>query len=181
MSLTSLLKSPSPLREFFADGFPNTRELVSSLNTKLATNAPNISDTLSSADVSIIGTAFDYRARIYFQPLDLERVVARRGIRMVQAHLSRKARGKLADDVFANVDAAKEEEILRTLREAASGRTILMMTHRLRAARAADRIIVLTGGRVEEAGTHDELVARGGVYARLWRIQQLEEEIARAS
>src|SRR3989442_10153686 len=103
MSLTSLLKSPSPLRKFFADHFPNTRELVSSLNNELVTNAPNISDSLSSADVSIIGTAFDYRARIYFQPLDLERVTARRGIRMVQAHLSRKARRKLADDVFAHI------------------------------------------------------------------------------
>jgi ABC-type multidrug transport system fused ATPase/permease subunit len=54
------------------------------------------------------------------------------------------------------------------------------MTHRLRAARAADRIVVLEGGRVVETGDHDGLVQRGGLYARLWRIQQLEEEIARA-
>ncbi len=103
MSLTSLLKSPSPLRKFFADHFPNTRELVSSLNGELATNAPSISDSLSSADVSVIGTAFDYRARLYFQPLDLERVTARRGVRMVQIHLSQKTRGTLAHDVFAHV------------------------------------------------------------------------------
>jgi len=54
------------------------------------------------------------------------------------------------------------------------------MTHRLRAARAADRIVVLADGRVVESGRHDALLAAGGVYAELWRIQQLEEEIARA-
>ncbi len=84
------------------------------------------------------------------------------------------------DDVFASVDTAKEEEIIENLRAAAAGRTVLMMTHRLRAARAADRIVVLGGGRVAESGQHDELLAAGGLYAELWRIQQIEEEIARA-
>jgi ABC-type multidrug transport system fused ATPase/permease subunit len=84
------------------------------------------------------------------------------------------------DDVFASVDAAKEEEIVGHLLRERGGRTVLMMTHRLRAARAADRIVVLSGGRVVEIGHHDTLLAAGGVYAELWRIQQLEEEIARA-
>jgi ABC-type multidrug transport system fused ATPase/permease subunit len=59
-------------------------------------------------------------------------------------------------------------------------RTTLLMTHRLRAARAADRIVVLERGRVVEIGDHDALLRRDGAYARLWRIQQLEDEIARA-
>jgi ATP-binding cassette, subfamily B, multidrug efflux pump len=82
------------------------------------------------------------------------------------------------DDVFANVDAAKELEILAELRAAAP--TTVLMTHRLRAAQSADRIVVLDGGRVVQTGTHAELLARGGLYARLWRTQRLEEEIARA-
>ena len=84
------------------------------------------------------------------------------------------------DDVFASVDAATEEQIVDNLRRETAGRTVLVMTHRLRAARAADRIVVLAEGCVVESGRHDELLAAGGLYARLWRIQQLEEEIARA-
>lgn len=84
------------------------------------------------------------------------------------------------DDVFASVDAEKEEEIVANLRQAATGRTVLLMTHRLRAARGADRIVVLAEGRVVEAGSHEALVRGSGLYARLWRVQQLEEEIARA-
>jgi len=84
------------------------------------------------------------------------------------------------DDVFAAVDAAKEEEIVQALRRALAGRTVLLMTHRLRPARAADRIVVLVDGRVVETGAHEALLAAGGVYARLWRLEQLEEEIARA-
>ncbi|HSE94205.1 MAG TPA: ABC transporter ATP-binding protein [Methylomirabilota bacterium] len=84
------------------------------------------------------------------------------------------------DDVFASVDAVKEEEIIVALRAATAGLTVLLMTHRLRAARAADRIVVLAEGRVVETGTHDTLLTQGGAYAQLWRLQQLEEEIARA-
>jgi ATP-binding cassette, subfamily B, multidrug efflux pump len=82
------------------------------------------------------------------------------------------------DDVFASVDAATEEAIVRALRD--HRLTTLVMTHRLRVAQAADRVAVLDEGRLVEHGDHATLLAAGGLYARLWRRQQLEEEIARA-
>jgi ABC-type multidrug transport system fused ATPase/permease subunit len=54
------------------------------------------------------------------------------------------------------------------------------MTHRLKAAAEADRIVVLDEGRVVEEGRHAELLAASGLYARLWRVQQLEDELANA-
>jgi ATP-binding cassette subfamily B protein len=84
------------------------------------------------------------------------------------------------DDVLASVDAAKEWEITRALRGAASGRTTLLMTHRLKAAAEADAIVVLDEGRVVEQGRHVDLLAARGLYARLWRVQQLEDELANA-
>jgi ATP-binding cassette subfamily B multidrug efflux pump len=82
------------------------------------------------------------------------------------------------DDVFSAVDAGKESEILRSLRAAVAGRSTLVMTHRLRVAQEADWVVVLDEGRVVEQGTHVDLLEAGGLYARLWRIQQIEQELA---
>jgi ATP-binding cassette, subfamily B, multidrug efflux pump len=86
----------------------------------------------------------------------------------------------ILDDVFASVDPAKEAEILRALKGVLRGRTTLAATHRLRIAESADWIVVLDEGRVVEQGVHADLVAGGGLYGRLWRIQQIEAELEQA-
>jgi ABC-type transport system involved in cytochrome bd biosynthesis fused ATPase/permease subunit len=71
------------------------------------------------------------------------------------------------DEATSAVDERREADILRELMNAASGRTVLVVAHRLAAVRHADRIVVLDEGRVDAVGEHAGLVAAGGVYARL--------------
>ncbi|MGW0185684.1 ABC transporter ATP-binding protein/permease [Streptomyces sp. NPDC003362] len=71
------------------------------------------------------------------------------------------------DEATSSVDERREADIVRELLNAASGRTVLVVAHRLAAVRHADRIVVLDAGRVDAVGDHTELVAAGGVYARL--------------
>ncbi|MGQ0552574.1 MAG: ABC transporter ATP-binding protein [Planctomycetota bacterium] len=83
----------------------------------------------------------------------------------------------ILDDCLSAVDSVTEQEILRGLRETLHGRTALIVSHRVASLSLADRILVLDDGRVAEEGTHDELVARNGLYADLYQRQKLEAEI----
>ena len=75
------------------------------------------------------------------------------------------------DEATSAVDNETEAAIQRSLATAAQGRTTLVVAHRLSTVRNADMIHVMEAGRVVESGTHEELVARGGAYAALWKLQ----------
>jgi ATP-binding cassette subfamily B protein len=86
----------------------------------------------------------------------------------------------IMDDALSAVDTYTEEEILLRLRGVMRARTSLIVAHRVSTVRDADMIVVLEKGRIAEQGHHDDLLRRGGIYAELFRKQQLEEELAEA-
>ena len=86
--------------------------------------------------------------------------------------LLRRAPVLLLDEPTSSADPRTEQALLQVLRPLRGRRTLVMAAHRLETAREADRIVVLENGRVAEQGTHDDLLRRGGRYARLWEASQ---------
>lgn len=78
----------------------------------------------------------------------------------------------LLDEATASLDPENEAEVQRAIGTLIKGRTVVMIAHRLKTVVYADRIIVLDKGRIVEQGKHDDLLAEGGLYSKLWNLQQ---------
>ncbi|RKP36996.1 P-loop containing nucleoside triphosphate hydrolase protein, partial [Dimargaris cristalligena] len=78
----------------------------------------------------------------------------------------------LLDEATAALDSISETKIMEHIRRSGKTRTTVILAHRLSTIRDADQIIVLDHGRVAETGTHLELVARGGIYSKMWNMAQ---------
>jgi ATP-binding cassette subfamily B protein len=120
-------------------------------------------------------------------PKGYDTVVGERGITLSGGQKQRTAIARaviidpkilVLDDALSAVDTYTEEEILARLAGVMRSRTTIIVSHRISTVRNADQILVLEDGEIVERGTHDQLVARNGVYAELYRKQLLEEELA---
>ena len=85
--------------------------------------------------------------------------------------LVRDPRILIMDEATASLDADVEAQIQEALRRVFRGRTVLVIAHRLSTVRDAHRILVLEQGQVTEQGSHEELLARRGIYHRLYSLQ----------
>ena len=125
--------------------------------------------------------AADFRDTVEEMPDGMDTVVGERGVTLSGGQKQRAtlARGLIRhapvlilDDCFSSVDTETEEHILSELRRLRRGQTTILVSHRVSTARHSDRIVILEDGTIGEIGSHAELLAAGGFYAELERIQR---------
>ncbi|UCE84699.1 MAG: ABC transporter ATP-binding protein [Deltaproteobacteria bacterium] len=151
--------------------------------------ADNIAYGLPETDLAVVREATE-RAQLTGDlaelPHGLDTLVGERGVMLSGGQRQRAALARalalrprilVLDDALSSVDAATESAIQRNLEEVFAGRTVVVIAHRVSTVRHADQIVVLDAGRIVERGTHAELVAAGGIYARTALEQALEQAL----
>jgi ATP-binding cassette subfamily B protein len=113
-------------------------------------------------------------------PQGYETLVGERGVKLSGGERQRVAIARallkdapivVLDEATSSLDSASEQKVQEAFDELVSGRTTIAIAHRLSTIRHMDRIVVIENGAVAEEGSHDELIAHGGIYADLWNHQ----------
>ena len=139
----------------------------------------------SREQVEQVARAAQIHDFIQRQPLGYETPVGERGLKLSGGEKQRVAIARallkdppvlIFDEATSQLDSANERAIQAEIREAARDRTTLIIAHRLSTVVDADQILVLADGRIQERGSHAQLLAAGGLYARMWELQRQGDE-----
>ena len=145
------------------------------------------SHELSETDLNDAGEISQLNADVMAFPDRYDTVIGERGVTLSGGQKQRAALARaiaknprilILDDAFSAVDTHTEAEILRRLAHVRKGRTTVLVSHRISTVKDCDQIIVLADGLIAERGTHDELLAKRGLYYEMHRRQQLEEQVS---
>jgi ATP-binding cassette subfamily B protein len=186
--------------ELFIDGIDVNRVPLRTLRSSIAmvpqesflfsmSLADNVAFGLDDADAGLVAEAAT-RAQLAVDVADLpqgyDTIVGERGVMLSGGQRQRTALARalalrprilILDDTLSSVDAATEKAIQGELDAVFAGRTVVVVSHRVSAVCGADQIVVLDEGRIVERGRHADLLAAGGLYARLASEQALEEDL----
>ena len=143
-------------------------------------------DLVDQAAIEEASSAAQLLPAVQEFPGKFETIIGERGVRLSGGQKQRTALARaiiknppilILDDAFSSVDAETEEKILARLRDFMSGRTTLLVSHRIATVRDADLIVYMRQGEIVERGRHEELLKRRGAYYELYRRQQLVREL----
>jgi ATP-binding cassette subfamily B protein len=167
---------PCDVRAHIALVPQDTVIFAASIADNIRFGRPNASDA-EVARAADLAAATEFTARL---PEGLETPVGERGVTLsggqrqriaIARAILREAPLLLLDEATSSLDAESEQLVQQALDRLMQGRTTLVIAHRLATVLKCDRILVMDQGRIVEEGTHESLVAKGGLYARLARLQ----------
>jgi ATP-binding cassette subfamily B protein len=148
----------------------------------------NVALAARPGDVDILRLAYAFDAAALSRELEgfaegMETIVGERGVTLSGGQRQRTALARglyrefdlmLLDDVMSAVDHETEHHLIEAIYQRVVARSAVIVSHRISALTRADRILVLEQGRIVAQGTHEELLAKGGQYAAVWKLQNSE-------